>query len=165
MNRQINNCSGSPFIPEQHAHSSGPLSPAEFNEMTPDHANSLSPMHLQRSLAELFLSRIDPVFKVIHQPSLRAYLLEGKQYLDYEHGHHAPKTLASAIYYAATCILSEQECYSIFQQPKSSVVASYRRVCDAALFHADFTTTNDLTVLQAFIISLVGFALTERCIR
>ncbi|KAK1141822.1 hypothetical protein N8T08_008487 [Aspergillus melleus] len=117
---------------------------------------------LHRSLVEVFLSRIDPVFKVIHQPSLRAFLLEGKQYLDYDDGHHAPNTLASAIYYAAVCILSEEECDRVFKEHKSSVVAKYRRVCDAALYHADFPTTNDLTVLQAFMISLLSYRLLDQ---
>ncbi|KAH8431499.1 fungal specific transcription factor domain-containing protein [Aspergillus melleus] len=117
---------------------------------------------LHRSLVEVFLSRIDPVFKVIHQPSLRAFLLEGKQYLDYEDGRHAPNTLASAIYYAAVCILSEEECDRVFKEHKSSVVAKYRRVCDAALYHADFPTTNDLTVLQAFMISLLSYRLLDQ---
>ncbi|THC97089.1 hypothetical protein EYZ11_003407 [Aspergillus tanneri] len=48
-------------------------------------------------------------------------------YLDYEPGHKAPETLAFAVYYAAVCVLTEEQY---------------------------FMTTNDLTVLQAFMISL-----------
>ncbi|PLB49307.1 hypothetical protein P170DRAFT_426246 [Aspergillus steynii IBT 23096] len=155
-------CSRNPLKSENHILSSVLLSPADSDGMSSSGIHDPSSFTVQRSLVEVFLSRIDPVFKIIHQPSLRAYLLEGKQYLDYERGHHAPNTLASAIYYAAVCILNDQECNLLFQEPKSAVVARYRRVCDVALFRADFMTTNDLTVLQAFMISLLSYRLLDQ---
>lgn len=110
----------------------------------------------QKKLCQLFLQRIDPCFKILHRPSVSAFLLDGKPYLDYKPGHEAPTALAHAIYYSAISCVEEDECWQIFQQSKSSMITKYRRECESALANADVVTTNDLTVLQAFVLSLVS---------
>ncbi|PYH45062.1 Zn(II)2Cys6 transcription factor [Aspergillus saccharolyticus JOP 1030-1] len=112
--------------------------------------------HAQQQLCQVFLERVDPVVKILHRPSLCAFLLEGKPYLDYEPEHLAPTALACAVYYAASCSLLEDECTRAFGVTKASLVAKYQGDVELALGRADYITTNDLTVLQAFVLFLVS---------
>lgn len=107
-------------------------------------------------LCQVFLDRVDPVFKILHRPSLREFLQEGKPYLNYEPGHAAPEALACAVCYAAACSLGNEDCRSMFGKKKEFVTAMCQRETEAALVTADVVTTNDLTVLQAYVLSLVS---------
>ncbi|KAJ5833273.1 hypothetical protein N7474_001584 [Penicillium riverlandense] len=126
-----------------------PNLPQSFPEM------SIS-MQTRRSLCEIYLRNVDPVFKILHRPSLRAFLVEDQPYLDYEAGHMAPATLASAVYYAAVCTIEDSQCRSLFGLDKKSVSANLQRGTEAALLKSDFMTTNDLTVLQAYVLSMLA---------
>ncbi|RDL40359.1 uncharacterized protein BP5553_00338 [Venustampulla echinocandica] len=110
---------------------------------------------IRKQLCKIYLNQVDPVFKVLHGPSLREHLLGGKRYLNYSPGHPAVDALVSAVYYAAANSLSEAHCLSLFGASHAAVVTSYRTACEASLGHAGLVTTEDLTVLQAFIIFLV----------
>ncbi|KAJ5081671.1 hypothetical protein NUU61_009935 [Penicillium alfredii] len=111
---------------------------------------------MRSKLCDIYLHNVDPLFKILHGPSLSAFLRDGRPYLDYEPEHQAPATLASAVYCAAVCTLSEEECLSLFAMEKRTVVADFQRETEAALARADFVTTNDVTVLQAYVLSLLA---------
>jgi hypothetical protein len=87
---------------------------------------------------------------------MQAFLKEGKPYLNYEQDHQAPATLASAVYLAAVCTIDSKECQALFHTDKKTIVAEFQKETEVALAKADFVTTNDVTVLQAYIISLVS---------
>jgi hypothetical protein len=76
--------------------------------------------------------------------------------LDYEPDHQAPATLAAAVYLAAVCTIDDTECQSLFNADKSTMIAEFQKETEGALARADFVTTNDLAVLQAYVISLVS---------
>lgn len=116
-------------------------------------------MRVRQSLCQVFLEQVDPVIKILHRPSLCSFLLDGKPYLDYALGDPAPTALACAVYYAATCVMDEGQCLVLFEVNKQSVVSKLQKETEAALSRADLVTTNDLTVLQAFVLSLVRFSL------
>lgn len=113
-------------------------------------------LQIRQQLFHIYLIRVDPVVKILHRPSLRKYLLEGRSYLSYDIWHPAPAALASAIYYAASCTLDEEQCLSLFNMNKATLINKYKNETEAALARVDFILTNDLTVLQAFVISLVS---------
>ncbi|RAK97723.1 Zn(II)2Cys6 transcription factor [Aspergillus ibericus CBS 121593] len=113
-----------------------------------------SPTHQQ--LCCLFMQRVDPLCKILHRPTLKAFLVDGSPYLDYEPGHLAPTALAYSVYYAASCSLIDEESMRCFGIPKSSMVARYHKEAETALARADFITTNDLTVLQAYVLFLLA---------
>lgn len=110
----------------------------------------------RRSLCEIYLRNVDPVFKILHRPSLRAFLRDDEPYLDYEPDHQAPVTLAYAVYYAAACTIDDAQCQLLFGMDKKTVSADFQRETEAALIKADFVTTTDLTILQAYVLSLVS---------
>lgn len=110
----------------------------------------------RRSLCEIYLRNVDPVFKILHRPSLRAFLRDDQPYLDYEPDHQAPTTLAYAVYYAAVVTIDDMQCQLLFGLDKKTASASLQAETDAALHRADFVTTNELTVLQAYVLSLLA---------
>lgn len=116
----------------------------------------LSPSQMRKQLCQTYLQHIDPIYRIIHRPSLCAFLLDGKPYLDYGPDHPAPAALACAVYYMGACCLSEQQCTEMFRTSKDTLVSIHQKETDAALQRADFITSNDLTVLQAFVLSLVS---------
>ncbi|KAF4178298.1 hypothetical protein CNMCM8694_009230 [Aspergillus lentulus] len=110
----------------------------------------------RRILVDIFLRQVDPVLKILHRPSLCAYLLEGKPYLDYAPGHPVPAALASAVFYMASSTLAEDQCLALLAERKETVLARYSDETKAALAKVDFLVTNHLAVLQAFVLSLVA---------
>ncbi|KAJ5413824.1 hypothetical protein N7509_000451 [Penicillium cosmopolitanum] len=113
----------------------------------------LSPQ-ICRHLCAIYLHNVDPLFKILHRPSVQKFLCDGERYLDYEPDHHTPATLASAIFYSAACSLNDSQCVSLFSEEKRVIVALLRKETESALFKADCTASNDLTILQAYVLSL-----------
>jgi hypothetical protein len=109
----------------------------------------------RRQLCDIYLRNVDPVFKILHSPSLKDFLMLGKRYLGYTHHHQAPDALASAVYYVAVCTIDESECLSLFEQDKKTVLAQLRSETEEKLQKADVASLDDLTSLQAFVITLV----------
>lgn len=112
----------------------------------------------EQKLCQIYLQRVDPFFKILHRPSLSAFLIDGKPYLNYAPESVAPKALKYAVCFAAICSLDEDEYKHIFKTNKSLVVERYQQEAESMLAQADYITTNDLTVLQAFVLFLVRFA-------
>lgn len=83
-------------------------------------------------------------------------MLDGEAYLDYRPGDPAPAALACAVCYVAVSSLGEQQCVNLFRMNKETMIAIHQKETETALLRADFITTSDLTVLQAFALSLVS---------
>jgi hypothetical protein len=94
--------------------------------------------------------------KILHRPSLCAYLNDRKDYLGYPREHPVPAALAAAVFYMATSVLSETQCLTFLAEGKQTVLTRYKRDTKTALAQVDFLVTTDLTVLQAFVLSLVS---------
>ncbi|RFU28557.1 hypothetical protein B7463_g7777, partial [Scytalidium lignicola] len=107
-------------------------------------------------LCQVYLDQVDPVFKILHRPSLRKLLQHDSTYLGYPEGHASVIALGAAVCYVATCSLSETQCRDMFQTSKAALVTQYRRACETALDRADVLVTEDITVLQTFVLYLVG---------
>lgn len=116
----------------------------------------------QRHLCHVFMTQVDPVFKILHQPSLRAFIIEGKPYLHYDAHHPAPEALRCAVYYTSACSITEDQWPPALGASRASVIARYQRETEAALVRAEFVTSDDLTVLQAFVLSLIGARSQDR---
>ncbi|GLB02353.1 hypothetical protein AtubIFM57258_003698 [Aspergillus tubingensis] len=130
------------------------FSMASGSDSTKSNSPAPSPAHQQ--LCCIFMQRVDLLCKILHRPSVKEFLVDGKPYLDYEPGHLAPTALAYSVYFAASCSLHDEESMRCFGIPKSSMVAKYQKEAEAALARADFITTNDLTVLQAYVLFLLA---------
>ncbi|KAI1387312.1 uncharacterized protein F4822DRAFT_406119 [Hypoxylon trugodes] len=107
-------------------------------------------------LCEVFLRQVDPVFKLLHRPSLSRFMLNGQRYLTYEPDHICSRCVRSVVCYSALASMTENQCQNMFGICKSAAIVEYRAACEAALEQSELLTTNDITVLQAFMLYLVA---------
>ncbi len=135
---------------------------------TPDGGNMILgslPMNLSLSafhpnpgqifrLWQTFLDNVNPLIKVIHVPTVQQQLLEASENL--EDVSKSMEALMFAIYSLAAISMSNIECESIFGETKNALITRYRNATRYALIAADFITTSDLVVLQAFVLFLVS---------
>ena len=119
--------------------------------------------HQLYNLCDIYLSNVDPVFKILHAPSLRRYLQEGAADLDCSPGARGLEALKYAVYYAATVSMTEGECRLRIGGDKAVLMAKYRAGTELALAKADLLNTVEMSTLQAMTIYLVVLYL--RCLR
>lgn len=125
------------------------------------HSMDLQSMHPSlgqaRVLMDLYLDRVDFIFKVLHRPTLKALFAS---YLD------DPSTLSKsnealllAVFFSGITCITDEECAQHFARPKMDELAHYRIAAEKALANADYLNTTDMTTLQAFCIYLVSHLL------
>ncbi|KPM46534.1 hypothetical protein AK830_g119 [Neonectria ditissima] len=114
-----------------------------------------------RKLCQIYLKHVDPIIKLIHRPSLSKWM-QGGQYLGYPDSHPSIAALRSSIAYSAAYSLTESQCQTMFNMTKPTVVADCRQACEAALGASGLLSTNDITVLQAFVMYLASRRAQER---
>ncbi|KAL4812047.1 hypothetical protein BDW67DRAFT_194021 [Aspergillus spinulosporus] len=109
-----------------------------------------------RKLCQIYLENVDPIIKILHRPSLSKFMLDGSPYPGASQEDHSEQALESAVCYVAANTMSAAQCQEAFKSSKASVVTMYRRMCEAAIERTGLLTTRNMTVLQAFILYLVG---------
>ena len=112
--------------------------------------------HQIYTFCDVYLANVDPIFKVLHGPSLRKYLQENRSSLDSSPGRGGLEALRFAIYYAAVTSMEDGECKHRIGEDRKVLLARYRAGTESALTKADFISTVELSTLQAFAIYLVG---------
>lgn len=107
-------------------------------------------------LCHVYNLQVDPIVKILHKPTLNAFLIESQGFLDYDMGDSSPAALRAAVCYAAVVSMTEEQCKATFSSPKLKVLPGFQDACDVALNRAGLLTTTDITVLQAFVLYLVS---------
>lgn len=111
---------------------------------------------LVAQLCHVYNLQVDPIVKILHRPTLNAFLVDSQGFLDYDIQDSSPAALRAAVCYAAVVSMTEEQCKAKFSSPKSTVLPEFRNACDMALSRAGLLTTTDITVLQAFVLYLVS---------
>lgn len=114
-----------------------------------------SPTHISQ-LCALFIENVDPVFKVLHIPSLRSMVSDAISNVDSIPSGTYVEALLFAMYYAAITSLTRAECLGLFNDGKESLLAKYRAGMERALSNADFLCACDLGTLQSLAIFLIA---------
>jgi len=96
---------------------------------------------------------VDPLVKVIHAPSMEPTILEANGCLDKI--HRGLEALLFAVYYGAVTSMWPEECRAQFGEEKSDLLIRYRFGVEQALARADFLQTDEIIVVQAFVIFLI----------
>ena len=112
--------------------------------------------HQIYTFCDVYMANVDPIFKVLHGPSLRKYLQENRSRLDSSPGRGGLEALRFAIYYAAVTSMEDGECKHRIGEDRKVLLARYRAGTELALAKADFINTVELSTLQALAIYLVG---------
>lgn len=107
-------------------------------------------------LLQLYRSRVDAVFKVVHWPT--AINVIESTYADAENASQSPTTqaLQFAMYFAAACSVTEFDPQTLLTEDKWSLVQRYRLATEVSISKANLFHYPDLTLLQAFVIYLVS---------
>lgn len=83
------------------------------------------------------------------------FLLRGKTYLNYNDTDPVLDLLRAAVFFLTVVTLSDEQCISAFDTDKSSLIATHRLACELALDRVGLIATEDITVLQSFVLYLV----------
>ena len=114
-----------------------------------------TPAHISQ-LCTLFIENVDPMFKVLHIPSLRKIVSGASSNVEMIPSGTYVEALLFAMYYAAVTSLTREECLKMFHDGKESLLARFRAGTERALSNADFLCECDLGTLQALAIFLIA---------
>lgn len=107
-------------------------------------------------LYDVYDRQVDPIVKITHRQTLKAYLVDQKGFLGFDLCDPRPAALRAAVCYSAVASMTEQQCQAAFGCPKLKVLPEFRDACDVALNKASLLTSREMTVLQAFVLYLVS---------
>ncbi|OQV07052.1 Fungal Zn2-Cys6 binuclear cluster domain-containing protein [Cladophialophora immunda] len=111
-----------------------------------------SPEHVLK-LWQIFLTNVNPLMKIVHQPTLQRTIEDAIQ--DTDHIPRGLEALMFAIYGAAVLSMRDGECQAIFGESRTILQSRYRLGIRRALTKARFMATSDIVVLQALVIYLL----------
>lgn len=144
--------------------SSGPSNAAEYDLLLcPPGAVYVMPgalnepnSQLSATLCSIFCENVDDLFKMFHQPSLRAFMINGAPYLNQDASAPGNKTVKAAVWFSAVNTMSENQCRTLLGQSRPDALQQFKRMADVALAQADLMNTSDIATLQAFTTYLVS---------
>lgn len=90
------------------------------------------PTPVMKQLDEIFLKNVDPVFKVLHRPTVERFL-QGESYLGHPPDAPPNKALRATMWFAAVTTISDAECFARFRFSRNDLLQLYRRHVDVAL--------------------------------
>ena len=122
--------------------------------MAPDALQHPSPKDIT-ILLSWYWDSVDTIFKMLHTPSVRAHLQEGKSYLNNAPGDPAVTALCFAIFYAAATTVTEETCLKELGEGKALLRNRFRFGIEVSLAQADFVNSRDIACLQALLLLLV----------
>ncbi|KAF2210913.1 hypothetical protein CERZMDRAFT_69136 [Cercospora zeae-maydis SCOH1-5] len=116
---------------------------------------------VESQLYNIFFANIDPVFKLLHRPTILPFLNYGNDYLKLSAQALPNKALKAAIWFASVTSLQDTDCYGRFGVARSDLLARFRRHCDVALAQADLINASDLATLQAAVLYIAASRQTD----
>lgn len=112
------------------------------------------PPELIYKLWQVFLNNVNPLTKIIHQPTLQSAIFNG--IFNIAKLPQGLEALMFSIYASAAYSMTDTECKDMLHEEKSNLLARYRLGLRKALVRANFLATSELGVLQAYIIYLLS---------
>jgi hypothetical protein len=105
-------------------------------------------------LWQVYLHNVNPLLKIFHAPTLQVQIVGAGA--DLAKLGRPLEALMFSIYLIAVKSMTEEKVQSTLGEPKSTILDRYYRASQQALVNAEFMRSNDLMVLQAFILCLVS---------
>ena len=146
----------SPFSSnETHASHSSMMFGSAFN--TPPNLRHYHPTTQQiHLLSETYITNVDPVFKILHVPSLRSLVGNVISNLDTIPTDNYVEPFLFAIYYATVTTFTNDDCFMHFKDSRESLLVKYRAGFERALTNSDFLNSTEIGALQALCIFLIA---------
>ena len=111
---------------------------------------------LSATLCRMFCDNVDSLFKVFHTPTLKAFMINGENYLGHDHSAPCNRVVKATVWFSAVNTMSENQCQMFFGQSRGDQLPYYKRLVDVAFAQADLMNVSDLASLQAFVIYIVS---------
>jgi hypothetical protein len=102
-------------------------------------------------LWQVYLKRVNPLTKIIHVPTLQAYV--GRSY---EAVPGNIRALLFSIFLMATVTMTRDECQEVLRTPKEVEVEAFSKAVRMTLQRLNFIVTDNLAVLQALVIYFIS---------
>ncbi|KAF2123215.1 hypothetical protein BDV96DRAFT_15587 [Lophiotrema nucula] len=112
-------------------------------------------------IKDVFMDRGDPLMKILHMPTFWAALTNAMQ-----HPRDTPKATEAILF--AFCLvtvstLNDEECLTLLGVEKAVLTPRFRLATRHALVGAKFLKTSDPTILQAYLMFMMGLRSTGCC--
>ncbi|PHH62631.1 hypothetical protein CDD81_6865 [Ophiocordyceps australis] len=124
---------------------SGDLTTVNPHDLQPD------PMHSFK-LWNIFLTRVNPLSKVIHMPTVERYLVEGATNISSI--SLSAQALLFSIYHIAVFSLTDTECIQMFGMSRETALQRYVAGTKAALIRCNFLKNYNMCIMQALVLYL-----------
>ncbi|KAF7555491.1 hypothetical protein G7Z17_g2113 [Cylindrodendrum hubeiense] len=111
------------------------------------------PRHIYR-LWQTFVENVNPLTKIIHVPTLQRRILDASG--DPANVSKPLSAILFAIYTLSVTSMSSADCQASFGETRGDLLTRYRAATVRALIAADFLTTKELEVLEAFYLFLIA---------
>ena len=125
----------------------GDLSVANLEDLQPD------PVHAFK-LWQLFLERVNPMFKIIHVPTVQPVVMDGAANISAVPHHQ--QALLFSIYTTAALALSETESIQLLGMSRESAIQKFLAGTKVALIRFNFLKNYNMTALQAMVHFIVS---------
>ncbi|GAD92892.1 hypothetical protein NCU04390 [Paecilomyces variotii No. 5] len=107
-------------------------------------------------LWQVYLDNVNPLLKISHAPTLQVEIVEAAADLA-----TVPKGLEAlmfGIYFTSINSMSDKDVLGIYHESKATLIGRYYQGAQQALINAGFMRSNEIVVLQAYVLYLVGAA-------
>jgi hypothetical protein len=120
------------------------------------HSVEIAPLHPHSTQVQVcwqrYIEYIDPLVKVLHTPL--ASTAVAKAVSNCTSLVQSEEALLFAVYFASILSMSAEDTSALLGMDKLAAIKTYRAATEHALMRANFLVTDDLTVLQAFVLFL-----------
>jgi hypothetical protein len=105
-------------------------------------------------LWQIYINNVNPLLRITHIPTVQGQIIEASARL--EKTPKGVEALMFAIYLMAITSLEEDDVQKMFDEPKPIMLSRYHTALQQSLVNAGFMRTNDIVVLQAYMLYLVS---------
>ncbi|KAI0378038.1 hypothetical protein F5Y04DRAFT_166125 [Hypomontagnella monticulosa] len=122
----------------------------QFESVTDQHPSAIQIFQLW----QIYLNNVNPLLKLTHTPTLQVRIIEAGANLDKV--SRPLEALMFSIYLMAVTSIDDEECRLTFNASRNTLLAKYYYAAQQALLNSGFMRNPDLTVLQAYLLYLLG---------
>ncbi|KAI1106628.1 hypothetical protein F4804DRAFT_340341 [Jackrogersella minutella] len=122
----------------------------QYEPITDQHPTAIQIFQLW----QIYLNNVNPLLKLTHTPTLQVRIIEAGANLDKV--SRPLEALMFSIYLMAITSIDEEECQATFNHSRTTLLAKYYYATQQALLNAGFMRNPDLTLLQAYLLYLIG---------
>jgi len=102
---------------------------------------------------QIYCERVDPLVKILHKPTIEKIVLQQE-----DNSATVDKSVTAllfAIYFSAVTSMTAEELLLHLGQGRAEVIKFYKSAIEQALLDANFLETQEMIILQAFILYLI----------